>query len=241
MDLSLEEVRQRNEREFYSPVSKFMHNTMAHLTRLFLKTNITPNQITTFWIFMQLAGSILMVFGDYALNAVGVVLFVGAALLDYVDGQIARIKKIRTYKGIFLEELGIYLGSPLFFLGLSIGVASQYHDIRYFYLGVISLACILYSKLAIANPASYPEDFREQVLSLNKSLGTRVKGKKIIYLFLFFRRSQPLNFMLIGILLNLPRAVLIVYTFLYILEFCRRFVVQIWKLHQLDKGLAKQS
>ncbi|MDO8656863.1 MAG: CDP-alcohol phosphatidyltransferase family protein, partial [Nanoarchaeota archaeon] len=195
MNDSIEELRKLNVREFYSPVSKFMHNTMMYVTRPLLKTAITPNQITITWILMQMAGSLLMIFGTYTFNVLGVVLFVSAALLDYVDGQIARIKKLSTYKGVFLEELGIYLGSPIFFICFSIGVARFSGDWRYFLLGIISALCILYSKLAVVHPQDYPPEFREKMVKLNQSLSTRSQ-KKIIYFFLLFRRSQPLNFLL---------------------------------------------
>ena len=111
-----------------------------------LKTNLTPNQITVFWIFLQLLAAGLMLFGAYSLNVVGVLLYTFAMLLDYIDGQIARIKKMHSFTGIFLEEIGIYTGSPLFILCLSFGVARSFGDIRYFFLGVIAALCFLYGK-----------------------------------------------------------------------------------------------
>ena len=239
--LSMDELRKLNDRVFYSPLSRFMHNSMLYVTRPLLKTNITPNQITLFWILMQLTGSFLMIKGTYLFNVIGVLLYVGAALLDYVDGQIARIKKISTYQGLFLEDLGIYFGSPVFMLCLSIGVAHSFHDYRYLLLGIISALAILYSKLAITNPAAYPPAFRENILKLHEHLSSRSLSNKIVYLFMIFRRSQPLNFLLLGILFNIPRVVLVTYTLLYLFEFGRRMYRQLQTLHQLDQKLRMEQ
>ncbi len=233
--LSMAELRKLNDRVFYSSLSRFMHNTMLYVTRPLLKTSITPNHITVFWIMMQLAGSFLMIYGTYRSNVIGVLLYVGAALLDYVDGQIARIKKISTYQGLFLEDLGIYFGSPIFMLCFSIGVAHSTADYRYLLLGIISALAILYSKLAITNPVAYPPAFRENILKLHEHLSSRSRSNKLVYLFMIFRRSQPLNFLLLGILFNLPRLVLITYTLLYLFEFGRRMSAQLYTLHQLDR------
>lgn len=235
MNYSMEELRKLNNRDFYSPVSKFMHNTLLYVTRPLLRTSITPNQITVFWITLQLVGSALMLKGDYWSNVLGVLLYVGAALFDYVDGQIARIKKISTYQGIFLEDLGIYFGTPIFMLCFSIGVSQSFHDYRYVVLGVVSALSVLYSKLAITNPYSYPSPFREKIVQLHGHLSSRSKTNKIVYLFFFFRRSQPFNFLLVGIIFNIPRVVLMLYTALHFLEFGRRMLVQLKTLHRLDK------
>lgn len=235
MNNSIDELRAKNEREFYSPFSRFMHDTLLYVTRPLLKTSITPNQITVFWISLQLLGSFLMTWGEYRFNVLGVSLYVGAALFDYVDGQIARIKNQKSYLGLFLEELGIYLGSPIFFLCFSIGLTRMYQDPIYFSWGVISALAALYAKLAVVNPLSYPAERQEKILQLQRRLSTRAKGNKVIYLFYLFRRSQPLNFLLVGILFNIPRVVLIVYASFFVLELVRRLWVQLRTLHHLDR------
>ena len=213
-----------------------MHNLMLYITKPLLKTNITPNQITIFWLILQFIGSCFMLIGTYKYNVVGILLFTLAMLFDYVDGQIARIKKISTYKGIFLEELGIYFGSPIFFLFFSIGIAKASGNLSYILLGIISCLSILYSKLAVVNPLSYSKEKREKLLELKQKLTTRTKNKYLAFLTLLFRRSNPFNLLFIGIILNFSEIVLVVYTLLYILEFTRRMSKQLITLHKFDKG-----
>ncbi len=232
---SMERLRELCKKEYYNPIQKWMHHTMLYVTRPLLKTNITPNQITTFWLILQLIGSGLMIFGFYWTNILGVMLYTIAMLLDYVDGQIARIKKISTYKGIYLEELGIYFGSPVFFLCLSVGVSRVSGDPRYLLLGVISAICILYSKLVQINPLLYSIDKREVLVQLRKKASTRPTNKYVGYAVFLIRRSNPLNLLFFGILFNVPHWVLIFYTPLYILELLRKLWVALKNLYYLDE------
>lgn len=235
----MEELREFCKKEYYSKSQQRMHYMMLYVTRPLLKTNITPNQITTFWVILQIFASLMMVFGNYWFNVAGILIYTFAMLLDYVDGQIARIKKISTYKGIFLEELGLYFGNPIFFLCLGIGTARAFSDYRYFLLGVISCVAQLYSKLAVVNPDSYKnQEFKEKISELKGGLTMRSKKrKKLGWVFFLFRRSQPLNFLFLGLLFNIPHVVLIVYTALFLLDMARKLFGQILMLYKLDKEL----
>ncbi len=233
--ISMGELRELCKKEYYNPIQKVMHYGMLYVTKPLLRTNITPNQITTFWLILQLIGSGLMVFGFYWTNVLGVVLYTLAMLLDYVDGQIARIKKISTYKGIYLEELGIYFGSPVFFLCLAIGVSRSLGDWHYLILGVISAICILYSKLVQINPLSYDVNKREVLVQLRKGVSTRPTNKYLGYVVFLIRRSNPLNLLFFLILFNVPYVVLLVYTPLYVLELLRKLWVPLKMLYHLDE------
>ena len=235
MDYTMEQLRELCKKEYYSIIQKWMHYLMLYVTEPLLKTAITPNQITGFWLILQLIGSGLMVWGIYWMNVLGVLLYTIAMLLDYVDGQIARIKKISTYKGIYLEELGIYFGSSVFFLCLSIGVSRAYGDPRYLILGVLSALCILYSKLVQINPLSYGADKREVLMPLRKKSSTRPTNKYLGYTVFTIRRSNPFNLLFIGILFNVPHWMLLIYTPLYVLELVRKLWVPLRSLHKLDK------
>ncbi len=236
-DISMAELRELCKKDYYSWFSVLMHHSLLYVTRIILKTNITPNQITAFWVFLQLFASFLMVFGTYKFNVIGVLLYTSAALLDYIDGQLARIKKIRSYRGIFLEELGLYFGGPIFFLCLSLGTSLAYDDYLYLILGLVAAFSILYSQLAITDPFYYAKDMRKKVLIIKEKLSTRPKSQKLINLFLIFRRSNPLNLMTLLILVNLPQWAIFVYTPIYLLKMLRVIYVQLKMLGRFDKGM----
>ena len=241
MNLSMEELRERSKKDYYFWFSKFMHHNLLYVTRILLKTNITPNQITMFWLTIQLLGSFLMVLGTYKFNLIGLALYTLAAILDYIDGQIARIKKITSYKGMFLEELGLYFGTPLFLLGLSIGTSIALNNNLFFTLGIISVLSILYSQLAITDPFYYPESLRENVVKLKQKLSTRSKNKIVVNLFLILRRSNPLNLMAILIIFNLPQWVFYIYTPIYVIKMFRTLYIQFKGLHRFDKEMAAKN
>ena len=60
---------------------------------VFLKTKLTPNQVTIVSGIFGLIGSFLILYGDYYLNIVSGVFIQIFAILDLVDGDIARHKK----------------------------------------------------------------------------------------------------------------------------------------------------
>jgi phosphatidylglycerophosphate synthase len=235
MHYSMEELRELCKKEYYTPFQENMHHLMLYVTRPLIKTNITPNQITTFWLLLQLFASGLMLFGEYYLNVLGIILFTVAMLLDYVDGQIARIKKISSAKGIYLEQLGIHFGSPIFFLCFGVGTGIAYNNVIYFGIGASTAILALYTKMIAVNPYDYPLRLREEILNLKKSTTTRTKNKTLAIIGLLFRRSQPINFLFLGILLNIPRITIFTYATLYFLEIIRKLYLQIIKLNALDK------
>tara|TARA_Y100000310_G_scaffold345402_1_gene464517 strand:+ start:25446 stop:26168 length:723 start_codon:yes stop_codon:yes gene_type:complete len=223
---------------YYCKVQKAIHrNLFRYVTRHLLKTNISPNQITIMWILFQTAGALLMVFGIYKYSVIGLILYTIATLLDHVDGQIARIKKQYSYKGVFLEELGLYFGSPMFFLCFSIGIFRASGEPLYFIMGLVSSFCFLYAKLAKVNPAEYGEAMRDKILSVKGKLTMRRKKNCIFsWVHLLTRRSQPLNLLFFGIIFKFPKTTLLIYTALFILELARRLLTQISMLYKLDKA-----
>jgi len=236
---TMPELRELCKKEYYSRFQQKMHSIMLYVTRPLLSTNITPNQITIFWVLLQIVASGLLLFGVYWINVVAVLLYIFAMLLDYVDGQIARIKKIKTYKGIFLEELGIYFGNPLFFLCLGIGLYRSTHLLWYPILGGLAAIFQLYSKLAVVHADAYKDPvFRENIEKMKQKLTLRsAEKKKTDLIFFIFRRSQPFNVMFFGIILNFPEVVLIIYTALFFLDMLRKLYTQLRTLHRWDKEL----
>ena len=77
-------------------------------------TRLSPNQITGFSIFFELLGGVSAFFGNLKL---GVLLFFIGAILDGVDGTIARLKNKTSKFGEYLERR-FYLGL-VYFLGFA--------------------------------------------------------------------------------------------------------------------------
>jgi phosphatidylglycerophosphate synthase len=83
----------------------YMRRVSPYLTRLLLRTPVTPNAVTWLMIVVGLAAAALLTLPGL-LPAVGVVLLIQAQLLlDCSDGELARWRKTSSPAGIFLDRL----------------------------------------------------------------------------------------------------------------------------------------
>jgi phosphatidylglycerophosphate synthase len=73
------------------------------LLPFFIKTNLSPNQITLISGIFGVIGSFLILYGDFYLNIVSGVFIQIFAILDLVDGDIARHKKMQSNRGMWLD------------------------------------------------------------------------------------------------------------------------------------------
>lgn len=94
-----------------------------YITRLLLATRIMPNHITIAGFLLGLAGCWFVLQWLWYLKLVGIGFLYLNVLLDKVDGEIARYKKIYSLKGIYLDYTNHLLIPPLFFLALTIGIS----------------------------------------------------------------------------------------------------------------------
>lgn len=108
----------------------FQRGPSIYLTRLFLRTPITPNTITLLSILSGLYGAYVLLSPDWKLKLLALLFFYLHLLLDRVDGEIARYKQQFSLKGIYLDELNHYIIPPLFFLSLAWGLKdiTAYHE-----------------------------------------------------------------------------------------------------------------
>lgn len=92
-----------------------------YLTYVFLKLNISANQVTYFSIFIGFIGCGFVVSGNYSFRIIGALLINLWIILDCVDGNIARFKKTFSKYGEFIDALSGYLVNAFLFLSVGIG------------------------------------------------------------------------------------------------------------------------
>lgn len=109
-----------------------------YITRLLLATPIKPNHLTIIGFFVGLAGCAFVLQWAWHLKLIGIGLLYLNVLLDKVDGELARYKKIYSLKGIYLDYTNHLLIPPLFLLALTIGLLpfSLIHPIALLISGV---------------------------------------------------------------------------------------------------------
>ena len=114
-----------------------------YITRILIPTNITADQITVSMFIIGVGGTVSIFFGWIWL---GFFLVYLSIILDAVDGEIARYKKVYSLKGVYLDLVNHHLTSGLFFLALTFWVADIFHapNVLVLVIGVLgSMALIL--------------------------------------------------------------------------------------------------
>lgn len=99
-----------------------VHRPLARpLTRVLLRTPITPNQVTVLSGAVGLAAALAFARGDAGWAVAGILLYLCAVVLDHADGEIARSKGLTSTFGRWLD-IGIDCGvHGAVIVGLAIG------------------------------------------------------------------------------------------------------------------------
>jgi phosphatidylglycerophosphate synthase len=88
---------------------------------LLKNTPITPNQITTFGMLFGVAGGVACIRGDYFSILLGAFLFLICYVLDNCDGEIARIKDMRSIFGMRYDTFVDWVVHAVYFTCLGWG------------------------------------------------------------------------------------------------------------------------
>ena len=105
------------------------------LTRMFLNTPISPNQITLLSFFLGLVSAFLFLQGSYGTSVIAAMLLVLSTWVDGADGEIARLKFMETDIG---KKLDIYCDNIIHFLvftAIGCGVYFKTDESIFLYLG----------------------------------------------------------------------------------------------------------
>lgn len=95
------------------------------LTRLLLKTPLTPNQTTLLSLFFGILAGCLFSNGAWRWGILGALSYQLAVLLDNCDGEIARAKNWGSSFGAWLDIACDLLVDLSLFLGIAIGMANK--------------------------------------------------------------------------------------------------------------------
>jgi len=191
------------------PVSKILNRPLSiRISKLLLKTNITPNQISVLSFIIGMAGASLFFLGEYFYLILGGILVHIHSVIDGCDGEIARFKLRQTKYGGWLDSvLDRYVDAAII-LGLTYGYWSINNDSLIWIIGFVALiGCFLNSYTG----DKYDSIFRN---------GNGVKRSK-------FRMGRDVRLLLItiGALTNLIPLFLIIVAVLANFEALRRLIV----------------
>jgi phosphatidylglycerophosphate synthase len=138
------------------------------LIAAFLRTPATPNFITALGVLIAIGSAAAFLQGSYAWSLAGAVLAYLSALMDHVDGMVARLKFQESDFGTWFETAGDFASYLLIFTGLAGGLYRETGDAFHLIVGCLFVIGTLMSfittswqrKLASADkPADYANRF----------------------------------------------------------------------------------
>ena len=193
-----------------------------YITKLFLYTPITANQVTVLWCIVGITAGILFALGNYWYSIIGALLVQLLLVLDRADGEISRYKGTCSLRGEYLDRLCHNIAYPSIFVGISFGIYANFHSIWAFIFGFSATIFFLLmwlvelERFKIINKAGKNVDEEEIIATsteqtgdkdIESSLLKRISGKIIDPTSL----DVIMCAILIGATLNYMHLVLILY------------------------------
>jgi phosphatidylglycerophosphate synthase len=238
---TIKQIKEKVKKKYWSNAQRQLHILGYPITKLFLSLGVSPNTVTLMWIFVQIIGALIISTGNYIYMVIGVFIFNLSFVLDAVDGQIARYINQTSLVGYYYDKLAHFISTPALFICLGIAVFKQTSNHTYLILGIIiGFSHILIesidfngfwkwggSQKAKEEIKKVYDSFRASKISKNNKLTKNIME--------FLKRGQIFNFILFGLILNIPHVVMIVYSIMFPLKLVFKLNKQIEKLKKIDK------
>jgi len=113
-------IQQLRDKPNDGPVSTYLNRPIStRLSRILLKTPVTPNQISVLTFLLSLVAAGLFMTGQYLWLVVGGILAQFASIIDGCDGEIARLKFLKSDYGGWLDAVLDRYSDALLLFGLT--------------------------------------------------------------------------------------------------------------------------
>lgn len=122
-DITSSLTKKKNSRSSFW-VQLWVRKASFPITYLFINTGWTANMVSVLSWFVIFGAAVLLCINNFWCMLAGVILTNFWLVLDCVDGNIARVKKVKTFMGDFYDAVAGY--GPFSFTTVALGVAA-YH------------------------------------------------------------------------------------------------------------------
>jgi phosphatidylglycerophosphate synthase len=138
------------------------------LIRLFLKTPFTPNAISLLGLALAVGAAAAFLQGNYWWSLLGAVLAYFSAIMDHVDGMVARLKFLESEFGVWLESAVDFASYLFIFTGLAFGLYRETGQGYNLVLGGLFAFATIVSFIALSRQrklasADNPTDFPNRI------------------------------------------------------------------------------
>ena len=137
------------ERRDYLSKLYFYTKVIPAFARIFLKTGLTPNQITWFSFVIYIIAGLCFLSGEYLHLIIGAVLIQLGLIIDNVDGIVAKVKKMESSYGKWLDTTTDRIGQTFMVICAGIGLFLNSKDILHLYIGILGSMFVIFSYYAI--------------------------------------------------------------------------------------------
>jgi phosphatidylglycerophosphate synthase len=110
------------------------------LTRLLVRTRLTPNQVSVGILAIGLLGGYLASRGSHGHEVAGAILFQTQSILDGCDGEMSRVTHRGSLLGEWLDTIGDDLTNYGFFAGAAWGLYARTSNVLYLVAGGVTVA-----------------------------------------------------------------------------------------------------
>lgn len=115
------------------------------LTKILSLTSITPNQITLCSLFTGLLSGYLFCIGNYLSSLLAGVLFWISYIFDNCDGELARLKNMKSIFGEYFDIISDIIVYIAIFTGITAGIYRMHPTIYTLLLGIASMIGVIVS------------------------------------------------------------------------------------------------
>ncbi len=157
---------------------KYSHLIVKYL----VKTRVTPNQVTFVSFLLAVLGSFFFIWGTWANLIVGALVWLVSELLDFVDGDLARAKKMVSISGKLCDIIGDTLKKPLIIASLSYGYFALHNAPIALLLGMLAITNIFLIEVLRSYIAEVTND-RKPIWKVRKTVFGMLDTIVIIVLF----------------------------------------------------------
>jgi phosphatidylglycerophosphate synthase len=178
------------------------------LIRFFLRTPASPNFITSLGLLFGLGAGFLFAQGGYWWAVAGALLWFVSAIMDHIDGMVARLRFQESEFGTWYESVVDYTATFSAYVGMAIGLYRETGVVHHLTVGGLFLFGAVLSlivqsrqrrRLSADNPADYPNRMHRKLEDNSRNLFHWFSRKA----YFVARRAVLPYYMLIFCVLNL--------------------------------------
>lgn len=143
---------------FYSRITFWVSS------RIILRTPVTPNQVTIFGFILTVIASFLITTGRYPYLIVAAILIQVVYMLDCMDGEVARLKKMCSIFGKWLDGMTDLIKMVMLYFALGIGYYRQSGETEaLFLLSLLIASRFLLNSTAVGIERTFKKQFYKSI------------------------------------------------------------------------------